>query len=128
MSKGMTGPVTASSEKVERWAVHELALPGPAGGNPFADVELRVSYRYRNRVVTVDGFYDGDVDGTRCVLRYLGDRQPASVELDLPGDAQYRVELIDTFAMTVEELRGRFSGRCTIPLPQRPYLALRGVR
>ena len=45
---------------VERWGLHELTLSGPADGNPFADVELRVAYQYRNRVVVVDGFYDGD--------------------------------------------------------------------
>jgi len=44
----------------QRWAVHEIALPGPSEGNPFTDVDLQVDYQYRNRVVTVDGFYDGD--------------------------------------------------------------------
>jgi len=45
---------------IEKWALHELALPGPADGNPFADVEFQVTYQYQNRLVTVDGFYDGD--------------------------------------------------------------------
>jgi hypothetical protein len=66
------GVVVAVAEQVERWAVHEIALSGAADGNPFVDVDLRVEYRYRNRVVTVDGFYDGD--GTYRA-RFMPDRE-----------------------------------------------------
>lgn len=45
---------------VERWGVYEIALPGPSEGNPFLDVRLGAHFRYRNRVVDVDGFYDGE--------------------------------------------------------------------
>ena len=48
---------------IEKWGLHELTLSGPSevpGGNPFADVEFQVTYQFRNRMVTVDGFYDGD--------------------------------------------------------------------
>jgi len=49
-----------AADTVERWGVYEVALPGPAGGNPFLDVKLSAHFRYRNRTVEVDGFYDGD--------------------------------------------------------------------
>jgi len=49
----------AAAEKVERWGVFELALNGPATGNPFLDIRLAARFRYRNRTVDVDGFYDG---------------------------------------------------------------------
>ncbi|MET7336544.1 DUF5060 domain-containing protein [Nonomuraea sp. NPDC005650] len=48
-----------SPDTVERWGVHEIELAGPAGGNPFAEVRLSARYRYRNRVVEAEGFYDG---------------------------------------------------------------------
>jgi hypothetical protein len=48
-----------AADNVERWGVFEVALNGPAAGNPFVDVRLGAHFRYRNRVVEVDGFYDG---------------------------------------------------------------------
>src|SRR5262249_32747331 len=51
---------------VEKWGLPELTLSGPSelsGGNPFTNpfaAEFQVTYQYRNRMVTVDGFYDGD--------------------------------------------------------------------
>ncbi|TWD75169.1 uncharacterized protein DUF4038 [Kribbella amoyensis] len=97
------------------------------GGRLYGESSPRLAF-LRDFMAGLPRLANGDVDPARCVLHYVGDRQPASVELDLPADAEYRVELIDTFAMTVEEVPGRFRGRSTIPLPQRPYLVLRGVR
>ncbi|WP_346109509.1 DUF5060 domain-containing protein [Nonomuraea maheshkhaliensis] len=45
---------------MERWGVHEIELAGPSGGNPFTEVRLSARYRFRNRVVEAEGFYDGD--------------------------------------------------------------------
>jgi hypothetical protein len=50
----------AGAEQVERWGVYEVALTGPSSGNPFQDVHVGAQFRFRNRVVAVDGFYDGD--------------------------------------------------------------------
>ena len=50
----------APAETVERWGVFELSLNGPASGNPFLDVRLSAQFRFRNRTVDVDGFYDGN--------------------------------------------------------------------
>ena len=44
---------------VERWGVFELTLQGPSAGNPFLDVRFGARFRFRNRVVETDGFYDG---------------------------------------------------------------------
>jgi hypothetical protein len=46
--------------RVERWDIFELALKGQQEGNPFVDVRLSAQFRYKNRVVEVDGFYDGN--------------------------------------------------------------------
>jgi len=48
-----------TAAEVERWGIYEIALPGPSAGNPFLDVQLGAQFRFRNRVVDVDGFYDG---------------------------------------------------------------------
>lgn len=56
----------------ERWGVFECALRGPAEGNPFRDVVLSARFQYRNDIVTVDGFYDGE--GTYRI-RFMPDRE-----------------------------------------------------
>lgn len=45
---------------VERWGMLEIALAGPADGNPFMEVELSAVFRQGAREIAVDGFYDGD--------------------------------------------------------------------
>jgi uncharacterized protein DUF5060/uncharacterized protein DUF5605/uncharacterized protein DUF4038 len=94
------------------------------GGRLYGESPARIAF-LREVMAGLPRRPDGDLD---CILHYLGDRQPSSVELDLPTDASYRFDLIDTMAMTISELPGRFSGRCRISLPASPYLALRGVR
>jgi hypothetical protein len=61
----------------------------------------------------------------RYYLTYFGYRQPGEVSLDLPETAEYRADVIDTWAMTVTPIAGTFRGRKIIQLPTRPYLALR---
>ena len=52
--------LTGTAPAVERWGMFEVALSGPTSGNPYLDVHFGAQVRYRNRVVEVDGFYDGD--------------------------------------------------------------------
>ncbi|MFC1525608.1 DUF5060 domain-containing protein [Candidatus Latescibacterota bacterium] len=58
-------------------------------------------------------------------LAYLGVRQPARVEVNLPEDAEYRVEAIDTWSMEAEVCAEGISGRTVIPFAGRPFMALR---
>ncbi len=53
---------------VERWGSFELVLNGPDTGNPFLDIRFGVKFRYKNRILDVDGFYDGGgVYKARCM-------------------------------------------------------------
>jgi hypothetical protein len=61
-------------------------------------------------------------------LTYFNDAQPRSTVVDLPGDASFTVEVIDTWNMTIRPLEGSYSGRSLIELPGKPYMALRIVR
>ncbi|MCP5112920.1 MAG: DUF5060 domain-containing protein [bacterium] len=45
---------------VERWGVFEAEFRGPAGGNPFVEVELSAVFTHRDRQIRAPGFYDGD--------------------------------------------------------------------
>jgi hypothetical protein len=58
-------------------------------------------------------------------LCYLNDAQPRSVVIDLPKDAVYNVEIIDSWSMTITSVQKKFSGHSLIELPQKPYIALR---
>lgn len=44
----------------QQWGVAEVVLKGPSHGNPFADVEIHVTFRCDGASVRVGGFYDGD--------------------------------------------------------------------
>jgi hypothetical protein len=58
-------------------------------------------------------------------LGYLNDAQPRSIVIELPKDAFYRVEVIDTWNMTINPLQNKFTGRSLIELPAKPYMAIR---
>lgn len=47
-------------QEVEQWDVFEVALPGPAAGNPFKDIKLSAEFTSGADSVQVCGFYDGD--------------------------------------------------------------------
>ncbi|MFD0676279.1 MULTISPECIES: DUF5060 domain-containing protein [unclassified Paenibacillus] len=49
-----------NGRKVERWGRFELVLKGPSEGNPFQDTRLTAHFQYKNRMVKVNGFYDGE--------------------------------------------------------------------
>ena len=49
-----------AEDSVEQWGIFELALPGPAQGNPFVDVNFSARFVQGDAVFTVPGFYDGD--------------------------------------------------------------------
>jgi uncharacterized protein DUF5605/uncharacterized protein DUF4038 len=61
-------------------------------------------------------------------LAYLWDRQHATQTLTLPGNTAFKAEIIDTLAMTITPLPGEFSGHVEIPLPVKPYQAIRLTR
>jgi hypothetical protein len=56
----MTNPMAQSADSVEQWGLFELSLEGPSEGNPFTDTQLSARFRYKNRVLEPDGFYDGN--------------------------------------------------------------------
>jgi hypothetical protein len=73
-----------------------------------------------------------DPVGERCArktedhyLWYFGVHQPARYRLDLPASKAYRAEWIDPWEMTITPVEGEFRGQCDIPLPGKPYQALR---
>jgi hypothetical protein len=58
-------------------------------------------------------------------LFYFGYDEPNKWSFELPADAKFQAELIDTWEMTITPLQGTFSGKFELPLPGKPYLAVR---
>lgn len=50
----------SKAQQAEKYGLFEIVLEGTAAGNPFTEVELKADFRFGHRVVTVDGFYDGE--------------------------------------------------------------------
>lgn len=59
---------------VEKWGIFEVSLKGPSAGNPFTEQSVSATFRSKNEIVTVDGFYDGDgVYKVRFMPSFTGD-------------------------------------------------------
>jgi len=90
--------------------LRDILAQGPAGGlDPLIDT-------WREKAVGRAGAY---------YLFYFGVHQPAEHTFDLPEGSRYRVEVIDTWGMTITPLEETFEGRFKVPLPGRPYCAVR---
>ena len=50
-----------------------------------------------------------------------------TIEIDLPEDSNFQVEIIDTWNMQITPLEKKYSGNSVIDLPELPYLAVRIV-
>jgi hypothetical protein len=75
----------------------------------------------------IQGGHDGLCgNGKDYFLAYFGDRQSGKRSCNL-GEGSCRVDLIDTWEMTVQTL-GTFRGSCEITLPRKPRIALRFVK
>jgi hypothetical protein len=61
-------------------------------------------------------------------LTYLWDRQHATQSYTLPDGVRYKAEILDTLAMTVTAVEGTLTGKVEIPLPIKPYLAIRVMK
>lgn len=63
--------------------------------------------------------------GDEYMLYYFGFFRPAFRTYSLPKGRSYRVELIDTWNMTIETLPGTYSGDIRLDMPSRQYMAFR---
>ena len=64
------------------------------------------------------------IAGTDAQLVYFGFYQPISYTIHLLGTGKFRIQIIDTWNMTVEELPRPIAGSAEIPLPGKPYMAI----
>lgn len=63
--------------------------------------------------------------GDEVLISYLGASQSREALFVIDPSRTYTVDVIDTWGMTVETVARSASGRITVPLPARPWLAVR---
>jgi Domain of unknown function (DUF5605) len=76
---------------------------------------------------SLSGDFPAATVGETYALYYGSFMQPGRMKLNLPG-GEWRLELLDTWNMTVTPIDGVWSGVPTIPLPGRPFIAVRARR
>ncbi len=64
-------------------------------------------------------------DDNSYFLYYFGFFKPAFRTYELPDNCTYKIELIDTWSMTIEKLPGTYSGSIRIDMPEKQYMAIR---
>ncbi len=73
----------------------------------------------------ISTYYLGAGQPGRYYLFYFDVNQPAEYEFDLAEGPRYRADLIDPWAMTITPLPGTYTGKVTLKLPGKPFLAVR---
>jgi hypothetical protein len=58
-------------------------------------------------------------------LFYYGLHQPGRMPMELPAGVRFKVEIIDTWKMTITALPGTFGGKFVLKLPSKPFMAVR---
>ncbi len=91
--------------------LRKILEAAPAGLNPTAD------HYYRN--AGVEGQY---------YPYYLDINGPAEYALKLPEGGRYRADIIDPWAMTIDTVPGTVQNKSKLPLPGKPYQAIRLTR
>jgi hypothetical protein len=94
------------------------------GGRLYGECTERIAFL---RKIIEEGPADwikAGLDGTYW-LHYFGRHQHAYKFVDLPESSFYRIEIMDTWDMTITPVDGIFHGRTKVDLPGKPYTALR---
>jgi hypothetical protein len=92
--------------------LRQILEQGPPGLDPIIDAG-------RGKAAGKEGEY---------YLFYFGVHQPAEYTFKLPTGVNYRMDVIDTWEMTIATLDGVFQGAFKVRLPGKPCIAVRITR
>lgn len=101
-----------------RQIIEDLRQPGLS---PFVSNEAM-------RAVIPDGAYKGMAcghNGEQYYLVYLARHQSRFRNFSLPTGGSYRIDIIDTWNMTIDQFADQASGMVRVELPRKKYLAVR---
>lgn len=66
--------------------------------------------------------------GEEYYIFYFSFNQPSFRTFNMPKENKYKVDIIDTWDMTINELEGTYSGEFRIDMPGKQYIAIRMIR
>ncbi|AQR97279.1 DUF5605 domain-containing protein [Clostridium saccharoperbutylacetonicum] len=66
--------------------------------------------------------------GEDYYIFYFSFNQPAFRNFNMPKENKYKVDILDTWDMTIKELEGTYSGQFRIDMPGKQYIAIRMIR
>ncbi len=98
------------------------AVPAP-GLFPLQPDQIRQTFP--------EGIYKGMAgggNGDDFFLLYQGRHQPRSRRITLPAGSSYRIDIIDTWDMTIDRFADAATGTVEVALPSKKYLAVRVAR
>ena len=104
-------------------AVKKEMLSTPSGRSfPLAIAQADPEENTVMRVYEHD--YKAHTEDDSAILKYFYLMCPAYYSLQLPEGKKYRVQVIDTWNMTVTDAAEEASGAIRVELPGRPYMAV----
>ena len=102
-------------------------LPGyldPRANNDW-DLWWGVSGRRRKFLKKMGQWGVNTVEYAETMLCYFSFARPRFRIFDLPEDISYKIDIIDTWNMTVTSLPGSYSGQTRVELPAKEFIAVR---
>jgi Domain of unknown function (DUF5605)/Protein of unknown function (DUF4038)/Domain of unknown function (DUF5060) len=118
----------------ETFYSHDEVIWWSKGGELKGDSPPRIDFLRRivaesptRRIDPLRSDFDapwGGVHG-QYVLIYFGANRPRFRTITVPSSMQVRIDIIDTWNMTIDELPGVHTGAVRVDLPARPYMAVR---
>lgn len=128
---GMHGETYTHPENILWWS-HGGTLHGSSPSR-IAFLRRIIEEAPGNGLEPTTGIFDESVVSDRgsaqpagYYLYYYGANRPGERDYNLPASKKYRAQIIDTWEMTIEEC-GIVSGRFTLPLPGKAYIAVRFI-
>ncbi|MBD0378637.1 DUF5605 domain-containing protein [Paenibacillus sedimenti] len=98
-----------------------------SGGKLYGESTERIAFLRKIMEEGPADWMKAGQEGTYKML-YFGRHQHAYKYVELRQDISFRMEIIDTWNMTVTPLKGTFRGATKVELPGKPYMALRMIK
>ncbi len=100
-----------------------LASMVPESVKPIVHAVADMGEEERLYHLTTESEYNGRV-GDEVFIRYFGRDVHGRIQMDLPADKEYTVEVIDTWNMERRVIARHQSGSCKLPIPERQWIAV----
>ena len=96
----------------------------PQGLQKLLEAGLSMDAVNLTRHLDAEFDYFGKTEDENTFLYYYGTDCHALVEINLPEDKKYQIEIIDAWNMTREKVMDGVSGNLKVKLPGREYMAV----